>query len=231
MNLPLLSMWGVVALALCQRPAFDARLLARTTDSMEIALVREGSRQAVGELWDELKDTTIHGVPALRRVYRTVNHVFGPHAETTFVRLADLTLISRRTHSQTTSDSLVVTGDSVLGWRQTEQGTHAPVRRARDPQVIEASFFDALIRAAPLSPEYAIEVRGFIGPTDSIATLRARVIGTAAIQQRNGASTETWQVDMDFAGLSSTLWIDKKTRALVRQVIRLAPSIQMLMRR
>jgi len=223
MSLSLISILGVASLALRQQPAFDAHLLARTTDSMGIAVVREGSSQTVGELWDELKDTTIHGVAALRRVYRTVNQLFGPHTETTFVRLADLTLISRRTHSQSTSDSLVLTGDSVLGWRQTEQGTHAPVRRARDPQVIEASFFDALIRAAP--------IRGFISPTDSIATLRAKVIGTEAIQQRNGTGTETWQVDMDFAGLSSTLWIDKKTRALVRQVIRLTPSVQMLMRR
>jgi len=231
MSLSLISILGVASLALRQQPAFDAHLLARTTDSMGIAVVREGSSQTVGELWDELKDTTIHGVAALRRVYRTVNQLFGPHTETTFVRLADLTLISRRTHSQSTSDSLVLTGDSVLGWRQTEQGTHAPVRRARDPQVIEASFFDALIRAAPLSPEYAIAIRGFISPTDSIATLRARVIGTEAIQQRNGTGTETWQVDMDFAGLRSTLWIDKKTRALVRQVIRLTPSVEMLMRR
>ncbi len=210
---------------------FNPRLLQHASDSMSISLVRDGSAVPVGELWDSFTDVRSARGPALRRIYRTLNQAFGPHTETTMVRLPDLSLLSRRTYSQSTSDSIVATGDSLLGWRDAGQGVRVRVARRSEPNVIEGSFFDALIRGGPLSPTYAVQVRAYLSVQDSIATLTARVTGSEAVRQHDGTMTDSWKVDMDFAGLSTTLWIAKKSRALVRQVIRLTPTVQMLMAR
>ena len=60
--------------------------------------------------------------------------------------------------------------------------------------------------------------------------LRASVVDTAQLPTLGGP-TPVWVVEMDFAGLSSTMWIDQRNRALVQQTIRLAPEISILMTR
>ncbi len=140
------------------------------------------------------------------------------------------TLLFRRTYSQTTSDSVAAYGDSLRGWRDTGQGARAAISRLA-LSLIEGSLFDVLIRGAPLSPSYSVRAQAYLSTQDSTATSSAHVTGSQRISQRGGSATDTWRVEMDFAGLSSTLWIDKSTRALVRQIIRLTPSIHMLMDR
>jgi hypothetical protein len=213
-----------------QQNRFDPRLLRRGVDSMSISLVRDGAPTIVGELWDQLDDITVRGAPALRRVYRTINQAFGPHLETTMVRLPDLTLLSRRTYSQATSDSVAAYGDSLRGWRDRGQGARRPISRPA-PRLIDGSLFDVLVRGAQLSPSYTVGIQAYLSTQDSVATLNAHVTGSDRIVERDGSAADTWRVEIDFAGLSSTLWIDRKTRALVRQIIRLTPSISMLMER
>ena len=215
--------------ALQQAP--DLTLLRRGTDSMSIALVRNGTETPAGQLWDNLSDISFGGGPALRRIYRTVNQIYGPHAETTVVRIPELSLLSRRTYSQFASDSLVESGDSIRGWREAGQRGRVQVSRLADRAAIDGSLFDALVRAAPLAPGYRIEARAYVGSQDTTAVLTATVSGTAPIRRRDMRVVDTWVVEMDFLGLSTTLWIDKGTRDLVRQVIHLSPEIQILMQR
>src|SRR2546430_2291002 len=153
-----------------QQRGFDPRLLRRGVDSMSISLVRDGTPTIVGELWDELGDITVRGAPALRRVYRTINQAFGPHLETTMVRLPELTLLFRRTYSQATSDSVGAYGDSLRGWRDTGQGARAAISRPA-LSLIEGSLFDVLIRGAPLSPSYSVRAQAYLSTQDSTATL------------------------------------------------------------
>ena len=214
--------------ALQQAP--DLTLLRRGTDSMSIALVRNGTETPAGQLWDNLSDISFGGGPALRRIYRTVNQIYGPHAETTVVRIPELSLLSRRTYSQFASDSLVESGDSIRGWREVGQ-RRVQVSRLADRAAINGSLFDAFVRAAPLAPGYRIEARAYVGSQDTTAVLTATVSGTAPIRRRDMRVVDTWVVEMDFLGLSTTLWIDKGTRDLVRQVIHLSPEIQILMQR
>lgn len=217
--------------ALQQAP--DLTLLRRGTDSMSIALVRNGTETPAGQLWDNLSDISFGGGPALRRIYRTVNTIFGPQAETTVVvvRIPELSLLSRRTYSQSASDSLVESGDSIRGWRQAGQRGRLQVSRLADRAAIDGSLFDALIRAAPLAPGYRIEARAYVGSQDTTAVLTATVSGTAPIRRRDMRVVDTWVVEMDFLGLSTTLWIDTGTRDLVREVIHLSPEFQVLMQR
>jgi hypothetical protein len=61
-------------------PRVDPTLLRTGVDSMHIILIRNGERMPIGMLWDEIQPTEYAGAPALRRVYRTVNHAFGPRS-------------------------------------------------------------------------------------------------------------------------------------------------------
>jgi hypothetical protein len=226
----LLLLLGPAGLS-AQQQQPDLSRLRRGTDSMSIILVRNGDEVPVGQLWDEIIDTSVRGAPALRRVYRTVNAVFGPHAETTVVRTPKLNLLTRRTYAQLASDSVAVGDDSIRGWRDVGQQGRQPIARQADSTAIDGSMFDVLLRAAPLGPGYRIQARAYISTQDTIGVLTAWVTGASPIRQRDMRIVDTWVVAIDFLGLSSTLWIDKESRALVRQVITLSPEIQMLMQR
>ena len=198
-------------------------------DSMQIYLVRNGQPIHVGMLWDRLDVVEHEGAPAVRREYRTENRAFGPEEEVYLYRLPRLTAISVDDHG-TSPQMLEYRADSVTGWRM-EGSARRTLARVVGRDAYDGSVFDLLVRAGGLRPGYETEVAAYVSEMDSIVTLRARVTGSEAVQVEGGRMADTWVVEMDFAGLASTLWIDKETRALSRQTIELSPQITMLMDR
>ena len=210
----------------------DVRLerVRTTADSMQIYMVRGTDTLHVGTLWDSLQVTQHAGGPAVRRVYRTENRAFGPEHSTYVYRLPGLTPLAG-TEQGSSPQSLEFRADSVVGWITPPRGRRRTVARALGPHVYDASVFDLLVRAGDLREGYSVSVRAYVSSLDSVTTLTARVTGTERVTVEGGRMADTWVVEMDFAGLSTTLWIDRQTRALQRQVIRLAPGISMLMNR
>lgn len=218
------------AAAHAQAPDVRMERVRTTADSMQMYLLRGADTMHVGTLWDTLQVTEHAGAPALRRVYRTVNRAFGPEHDVWLYRLPGLTPLSS-TDENEGSESLEFRADSVVGWTTGPGGRRRSVARAVGPGVYEGSVFDLLVRASDLREGYSVSVRGYVSTMDSVATLSARVTGTERVAVEGGRMADTWVVEMDFAGLSTTLWIDRQTRALQRQVIRLTPEITMLMNR
>src|SRR5690606_11819007 len=92
-------------------------------DSMSIAIVQGQDTVPVGELWDEVGIIDgPDGKPMVRRVYRTINRVFGPHLDTTVSSLPDFAPVSTRTYSSVVADSLAFGPKAVSGWVETQTG-------------------------------------------------------------------------------------------------------------
>lgn len=219
------------AVASGQASAPDGSRLALGTDSLVIYLVRDDARQRVGRLWDELQRVDVAGRPALRRVYRTENALFGPNLDTVVSRLPDLKPISLWTSGHQASYEARFREDSIVGRRAIGGGSVQPIARVADKTLYDAGTFDLIVRAAPLAEGWSIELPAYLATQDSVVQLRARVTGSETLRRAAARKppVDVWVVDMDFAGLSSTMWIEKQSRALVRQVIRLRPGISMLM--
>jgi hypothetical protein len=209
----------------------DATVLQPGVDSLAIYLSRNGQLQRLGTLWDELSRIDSGGVSRLRRVYRTTNALFGAHLDTIYSTWTDLRPISRTTDAAGMRAAIVFRRDSIVGWTHTPpQGRRVVALRA-DPALYDGSSFDLMLRATRLHEGAAVAVRAFTGTADTTVVLRARVVGTDRLAIERGASREAWVVEMDFAGLASTLWIDKQSRALIHQIIRLGPGVAVVMAR
>jgi hypothetical protein len=130
----------------------------------------------------------------------------------------------------TSPEALRFTADSVVGW-STTRGRRMNVARVLAPGVYDGTVFDLTVRAGDLRDGYSVSVPAYISEMDSVVTLSARVTGSERVEVEGGRMADAWVVQMDFAGLASTLWIDKRTRALSRQTIELAPGTSMLMDR
>jgi hypothetical protein len=198
-------------------------------DSMQIYLVRGGQPLHVGMLWDSLQVAEHAGVPALRREYWTENRAFGAEHAVYFYRLPHLSPLSI-VDEGTSPEALRFTADSVVGW-STTRGRRMNVARVLAPGVYDGTVFDLMVRAGDLRDGYSVSVPAYISEMDSVVTLSARVTGSERVEVEGGRMADAWVVQMDFAGLASTLWIDKRTRALSRQTIELAPGTSMLMDR
>jgi hypothetical protein len=226
-----LLVWVAPTTLAGQAYRFDPKPIRTGLDSMAIFLVRQGTPAAIGQLWDEIVPAPGSQDHAWRRVYRTQNQVFGPHLDTTVVPLPALTLIGRRTRSALFSDSLVGDNGRIRGWYQQGQKPPTTVTRDLPAGVIESSFYDLAVRAAPLAPGYTLTLSGYTSSQDSVLTLSSTVQGEEEITQRDGQKRATWRVEMTFGGLPSVMWIDKDTRALVKQTIDLGQGNQILMQR
>jgi hypothetical protein len=209
--------------------AFDAKRLVLGTDSMLIFLEHPGGRQPLGTLWDEL--TAVDGGTRLRRVYRTTNTLFGNHLDTVTSALPRLTPVRHRTQAARIRQNLEFRADSVVGWSEMEGRPRRTIARPSIPGAFDAATFDLLVRSAPLTEKYAVEVRGVLAEPDTVTTLRARVAGSDSVRTEGGQYLPAWVIEMDFAGLPSTMWIEKASRRLLRQTIRLSPEATILMER
>jgi len=198
-------------------------------DSMQLWMVRGQDTVHVGRMWDSLTFFADHaGGPAVRRVYRTVNDAFGPEHDIYFYRLPDLGPISVASDGGD-AGQIEYRGGRVMGWTE-RAGRRRTVDREIAPGVYDGSVFDLLVRADDLREGYSVKVRAYLDALNVVRDLRAEVVGTELIEVADGRRVETWIVEMDFAGLLTTLWIDKETRSVARQIIHMG-AVSMLMNR
>jgi hypothetical protein len=206
--------------------------LAPRLDSMRILLSRATDERDIGMLWDEV--TVVKGITnrsSLRRVYRTVNTLFGNHLDTVYSTVPDVRPISHKAVAGTALEDVQFRSDSIVGWVQPEGKSRRRVARSADASLYDAHSFDLLIRRAPLRAGYQLRVPALLTSQDTIATLSGTVSASAQVQVESGRMVDTWVVELDFAGLKSTMWVEKTTRRLAKQVIQLAPAVVLIMDR
>jgi hypothetical protein len=107
-------------------------------------------------------------------------------------------------------------------------GQSSPALYALDDDeatVYDGSSFDLLLRAIELTSGDTIAVKAFVLPDSAVTSLRADVLERSEVVIA-GKTFDVWEVQMDFAGLPATFWIDAESRSVVKQLIDLGQDIR-----
>ena len=224
-----LRRWQVAALAslaACSPDApagLDGRLLPARTDTLAIYLIRGTDTVRSGRTIDELKVVDENGRALLHRVYRTEDDRLGTRVDTLVDEQRSLAPVRQRSSSTQSREVLDFGAGRVRGWLRAESGDSLPIDVAIGDSVRNASSFDLVVRASALAEGWQATVPAFLPNTRAVEPMRAAVTGSEQV-----AGSQTWRVDADFAGMPVTFWIDKGTRAIRRQVIRMGPDATVL---
>ena len=205
-------------------PAVNPKLLRLATDSLEVYVVRQGDQQRTGTIVDALDTVRVNRELRFRRVYSRTDAVLGNGIDTLVDAYADLTL--RLVDSRSDGG-----GVEHLEWRKgrivgTAEQTGSPARpidTGASGGGYSSASFDLILRAAPLANGYSVSLPAFSG-RQGWKILSAKVAASEMLPQFG----ETWRINADFGGRSATFWITKDSRRLVRQLIAVAPGIQVL---
>jgi hypothetical protein len=217
---------ALLAIAACSPDApaeADGRLLPQRTDTLAIYLVRGSDTVRSGRTIDELRVVEENGRMLLHRIFRTEDDRLGTRVDTLVDEQLSLAPVRQRSGSQRTREVLEFGDGRVRGWLRIERGDSVPVDVAIGDSVRNASSFDLVIRASPLADGWEATVPAFLPNTRNVVPMRAVVGGSEEIGGR-----PTWRVEADFAGMPVIFWIDKATRAIRRQVIRMGPDAMVL---
>jgi hypothetical protein len=221
----IVSLFAMPMSALAQtHPSFDGRSLSLGLDSMQITLVRDSLKETIGTLSNEL---SVKGA-TLTRVYRSNNVLFGTHVDTLVSDWPTLRARSQRTTSTAVSVAADYAGGKVTGWRRQLPGDTVAIANLQNAPPYDAAMFDVLVRATDFTKDSVLTVQAFSAGNDTVLTLSARYAGAERVTLGVSAY-DAWKVEMDFAGMSSTMWIEPKSRRLLKQIIRLQPNIHLMM--
>ena len=205
-------------------PGLDPTRLRLTTDSLEVYLVREGKQHRTGTIVDALDTVRTNGELRLQRVYQRTDELLGNGVDTLVDAFADLTL--RRIDSRSDEG-----GVERVEWRDGRivgdvEQSGKPTRQIDTPApggAYSSASFDLILQSAPLADRYAVTISAFSG-RQGTKLVSAKVRGSEKLP-RFGA---TWRVEADFGERTATFWIAKDSRRLVRQLVHVAPGLDIL---
>jgi hypothetical protein len=204
-------------------PQPDGRRLRLGSDSLEVYIIRMGQPQRTGYLIDRLDTVRVNGETMLRRIYRTTDAVLGSSVDTLVDAFATLQPHRVSSHSDRGTERLDWQMNRVVG---VVEEPDAPARSIDSPRPngwFSSASFDLILRASPLADGYRISVPTFSGLRGS-HVLTANVARSEAVEGYG----DTWRIEADFAGLPVTFWIDKTSRRLVRQIMHLSPTVEIM---
>lgn len=202
----------------------DPTLLRLTTDTLDVYIVREGNRHRTGTIVDALDTVRSNGELRLERVYSRTDELLGNGVDTLIDAFADLTL----RHIDSRSDD---GGVERVEWRNGRivgvvEQNGKPARRIDTSAAggaYNSASFDLIMQSAPLADGYAVAIPAFSG-RQGPKHLSAKVAGSETLPSFGA----TWRVEADFGERSATFWITKDSRRLVRQLVRVAPGLDIL---
>jgi len=204
-------------------PQPDGRRLRLGSDSLEVYIVRLGQPRRTGVLIDRLDTVRVNGETMLRRVYRTTDAVLGSSVDTLVDALATLQPRSVWSRSDRGTERLDWQVNRVVG---VVEEPDAPARSIDSPRPTgwySRASFDLILRASPLANGYRISVPSFSGLQGS-RVLTANVAASEVVEGYG----DTWRIEADVAGLPVTFWISKSSRRLVRQIMHISPTVEIM---
>lgn len=190
----------------------DGRLLPLQTDTFAIYYVWDADTVRTGTVVDVLRSEG----DRLIRVFDQADHALGPEFDSVISRVRDLGPVAYHGASDDRVAHLEFTPTSITGWLRRENGDSVALDLSRPAVVYDGFSYDLVVRASELSDGYRLTVPVFVLGPNSIVPVTGGVTGSEVV---NGH--DCWVFAADFAGLPVTFWIDKKTRALRRQFLRL----------
>lgn len=201
----------------------DGRFLRSGTDSLAIYLVRGADTTRTGTAVDELQVVERDGRTLLQRVYHSVDKVLGARIDTLVDLRETLAPVQHRSRTGHLLEFLEFGDGRATGWMRLANGDSVTIDAPLPAGSYNASTFDLVLRASPLSEGWEAVIPVFLPNTRSVSELRARVAGSEIVD-----GSDTWRVDAEFTGMPVTFWVDKETRALRQQTMRIRPDVVIL---
>jgi hypothetical protein len=201
-------------------PQPSADRLRCSADTLNIYLSRTGDRRQTGTVIDECRSAVVGGERVLMRVYRSTDAVLGSRTDT--IVDAWSTLAPRSYHSHATSGTTTLdwAGRQVRGQAAVPGGGPKAISETLADGVYNSASFDVVLRASLLKVGTTLAIPSYV-PGKGTVALSAKVVAEESV-----AGQSAWRVDGDFDGMSVTFWISTTTRQLLRQVMRVAPGVE-----
>lgn len=204
-----------VPLAGQERPALDGHRLPLQVDTFAIYILRGRDTVRTGSLVDRL----LSDGHLLTRIYSQVDQVMGPQDDSIVSRLADLRPVTYHSRSDSHLADLRFADGKVSGWSILPNGDSTSVEVPLPELVFDGNSYDLVVRAADLHDGFTLTVPAFLEGSNTVGAISGRVTGSEVIGR-----ADCWVFEAHFAGMPVTFWIDKRTRALRRQLLQ--PSVQ-----
>jgi hypothetical protein len=227
-HLALVEALAVAALALsassglAQRtaPMPDYTTLRLGVDTLEVHVVRSGERRRTGVIVDAIDTVRSGGELRLVRAYRTIDLVLGTSLDTIIDEAARLVPRYSSRSSGRSSDALTWSNGRITGFVAEVGEPRRSIDEGGADSVFNGASVDLILRASPLADGYVVTIPTFSG-AQGLTAVKARVAGSESV-----GGIDAWRVDANFADLPVTLWIDKVSRRLIRQVMRPADDVE-----
>lgn len=204
----------------------DGARIRPGTDSMVMYLVTGGDTTRAGEISDEIAMTREGGTRAIRRVHASASSVTGMNVDTLMDDAATLRPIRERGAGGMGSVALDFAAGRITGWARSDDGDSVVVATTPKGVFYNSSSLDLVIRASPLRDGWTAEIPVYISTSDEVVPVRAAVAGSETVD-----GVACWRVEVDFTGMPVIFWIEKDSRAMARQAMRMAPDVEVLFRR
>lgn len=212
-------------------PALDGARIRSGVDTLAMYLHSGGHRERIGRVIDRVRVVrAADGRARLQRVYISEEIGRGTRVDT----LVDerRTLRPVRFRSRNAAGEVVALEFAGTRVRHTTTAPGAPPEATEhrfDAVPFNAASFDLVLRSSPLHDGARLVVPAYLPSTGNVAELVAVVAGSEPVPGDAGQPVETWRVEADVDGLPVTFWISKQTGDLVRQQMRVAPGVEILL--
>jgi len=197
----------------------DGRRLPLQVDTYAVYVIRGSDTARTGILFDALLTDSVR----LVRVYDQRDLVLGRQVDTIVSRRADLTPIAYHDRSLRGIADLAYAEGRVDGWTRLPNGDTVGVHVLLPTPVYDGASYDLVVRSAELRDSLQLTVPMFLVGSNTVGAIGGRVAGSATVD-----SADCWVFRANFAGMPVVFWIDKRTRALRRQLMQLTDSFSIL---
>ncbi|MDR0786440.1 MAG: hypothetical protein LBG44_01000 [Gemmatimonadota bacterium] len=206
-----------------QTSSIRPELIRSGVDTLYSYLINRSDTVEIGFVIDEISRVPGGDRSTIRRVYISQDQVRGISVDTILDDALTLKPIALR-HRSSGNLALFDFGEELVeGWMMLANGDSVAVSTPISNKVYGSSTFDLVLRSSPLEEGWRTEVSAFLASTRTAVPLQARVDGSEDI-----GGNPAWRIQADFAGTPVTFWVDKASRSLVRQSMRINPDLELL---
>jgi hypothetical protein len=146
----------------------------------------------------------------------------GEIVDTAIADLRTLRAVAHRSHQPTRTMRFDFTGSEATGMVSTvPAGTDSAtgpqsVRQSLGGPIFDSNVIDLVVASLPLEPGFAVDLPFFIYERGGRVTMPVAVRDRAAVTFPKLGARDVWIVTVGVPGAPATIWVDAKTRAVLR---------------
>jgi hypothetical protein len=195
-----------------RRPALDTVVYRRTT-------TRDGHDSSTGTRTVALRVIDSAGSTPLLEVVQRFPGGGGEIVDTAIADFATLHAVAHRSHQPTRTMRFDFVGNDAVGTvaAHTAAGdTTAPVRQSLGGPIFDSNVIDLVVAALPLREGFTAELPFFFFERGGRVPMAVAVRERATVAFAEHGQREVWVVTVGVPGAPATVWVDTRTRAVLR---------------